>query len=163
MDITGAYVIATTRDAVWAALNDADILRQCIPGCKELVQVSPTNLTAKVALKIGPVSATFAGAVTLDIGEAPDRFVISGQGNGGIAGFARGSATVTLTPEGEATHLAYDAKAEVGGKLAALGSRLIQGSARKLADEFFARFAAILGVAETPAGDPDEATDPAVA
>lgn len=160
MDISGAYLIATGRDTVWAALNDVEILRQCIPGCKELEQSSPTDLKAKVALKIGPVSATFAGAVTLDISDAPDRFVIAGQGNGGIAGFAKGSATVTLAAEDEATRLTYEAKAEIGGKIAALGSRLIQGTSRKLADEFFARFAAILGVAEEAAGALDDGVEP---
>jgi carbon monoxide dehydrogenase subunit G len=151
MDITGAYTLQTTRDVVWAALNDPEILRQCIPGCKELEQTSPEDLTAKVSLKIGPVSATFAGAVKLDTSEAPDRCTITGQGNGGIAGFAKGSATVTLVEEGDSTQLSYTAKAEIGGKIAALGSRLIQGTSRKLADEFFARFAGILGVKEIPA------------
>jgi carbon monoxide dehydrogenase subunit G len=162
MDIVGAYTIATTRDAVWAALNDPGILKQCIPGCKELEQTTPTDLTAKVALKIGPVSATFTGAVTLDVSEAPDRCTISGQGNGGIAGFAKGSAIVTLAAEGESTLLSYVAKAEIGGKIAALGSRLIQGTSRKLADEFFTRFAAILGVKEMPSGTQDGGAEAAV-
>ena len=144
MDISGQYRIAAPRDVVWAALNDPDVLKRCIPGCKELEQRSPTDLAAKVALKIGPISATFTGAVTLENLDPPVGYTIVGQGQGGAAGFAKGRADVHLTdagPEpGTETDLAYTAKAEVGGKLATLGGRLIQATSKKLADEFFGNF-----------------------
>ena len=141
MDITGQYRIQAPRDVVWAALNDPEVLRRCIPGCRELEQRSPTDLAAKVALKIGPISATFTGAVTLEELRPPAGYTIVGQGQGGAAGFAKGRAQVSLTVAGEGeTDLAYTAKAEVGGKLASLGGRLIQATSRKLADEFFQAF-----------------------
>jgi len=142
MDITGQYRIQAPRDVVWAALNDPEVLKRCIPGCKELEQRSPTDLAAKVALKIGPISATFTGAVTLEDLNPPAGYTIVGQGQGGAAGFAKGRAQVTLAEAGEGeTDLAYTAKAEVGGKIASLGGRLIQATSRKLADEFFSAFA----------------------
>lgn len=141
MDIEGQYRISAPRDVVWAALNDPEVLKRCIPGCKELEQRSPTDLAAKVALKIGPISATFAGSVTLEDLNPPAGYTIVGQGQGGPAGFAKGRANVVLTEvEGGETDLAYTAKAEVGGKLATLGGRLIQATSRKLADEFFGKF-----------------------
>lgn len=141
MDITGQYRIQAPRDVVWAALNDPEVLRRCIPGCRELEQRSPTELAAKVALKIGPISATFAGAVTLEELEPPAGYTIVGQGQGGAAGFAKGRARVTLADAGEGeTDLAYTARAEVGGKLATLGGRLVQATSKKLADEFFQAF-----------------------
>lgn len=141
MDITGQYRIQAPRDVVWAALNDPEVLKRCIPGCRELEQRSPTDLAAKVALKIGPISATFAGAVTLEDLEPPAGYTIVGQGQGGAAGFAKGRARVTLSEAGAGeTDLAYIAKAEVGGKLATLGGRLIEATSRKLADEFFTAF-----------------------
>lgn len=141
MDIAGQYRISAPRDVVWAALNDPDVLRRCIPGCKELEQRSPTELAAKVALKIGPISATFNGSVTLQDLDAPNGYTIVGQGQGGAAGFAKGRAEVRLTEaESGQTDLAYTAKAEVGGKLATLGGRLIQATSKKLADEFFGNF-----------------------
>ncbi|KRE07549.1 carbon monoxide dehydrogenase [Bosea sp. Root381] len=140
MDITGEHRIAVPREAVWAALFDIEMLKGCIPGCKELEQNSPTSFVAKVQLKIGPVSATFAGTVELQDIDAPNGCRIIGQGNGGIAGFAKGGAAVKLVADGEETVLSYDAKAEIGGKIAALGSRLVQATARKLADQFFSAF-----------------------
>jgi uncharacterized protein len=141
MDLTGQYRIQAPRDVVWAALNDPEVLKRCIPGCKELEQRSPTDLAAKVALKIGPISATFTGAVTLENLDPPAGYTIVGQGQGGAAGFAKGRAAVVLTPVSETeTDLAYTAKAEVGGKLATLGGRLIQATSKKLADEFFSAF-----------------------
>lgn len=144
MDISGQYRIAAPRDVVWAALNDPEVLKRCIPGCKELEQRSPTDLAAKVALKIGPISATFAGAVTLEDLNPPSGYTIVGQGQAGAAGFAKGRARVDLTEAGDETDLSYTAKAEVGGKLATLGGRLIQATSKKLADEFFGKFVAEL-------------------
>jgi hypothetical protein len=146
MDITGQYRIQAPRDVVWAALNDPDVLKRCIPGCQELEQKSPTELAAKVGLKIGPISASFTGEVTLSNLEPPSGYTITGQGQGGAAGFAKGSADVKLAEAegGAETDLTYAAKADVGGKLASLGGRLIQATSKKLADEFFSAFAAEL-------------------
>ncbi len=154
MDIQGRYRIAAPREVVWAALNDAEVLKRCIPGCKELEQRSPTDLAAKVSLKIGPISANFTGAVTLQDLNPPSGYTIAGQGQGGAAGFAKGHARVELTPDGEETDLAYTANAEVGGKLATLGGRLIQATSKKLADEFFSKFAAELNGTERDAAAP---------
>ncbi|WP_299988733.1 CoxG family protein [uncultured Ruegeria sp.] len=141
MELADEIIINAPKDAVYAALNDADILQKCIPGCEELIKHSDTELEAKVVLKIGPVKARFSGAVELDTVGAPDTFSLSGQGNGGAAGHAKGGAEVTLSADGDTTILKYDAKAEIGGKLAQLGSRLIQGTAKKLAAKFFKSFA----------------------
>ncbi len=154
MDIEGKYRIAAPREVVWAALNDPEVLKRCIPGCKELDQRSPTDLAAKVALKIGPISATFSGSVTLEDLNPPAGYTIVGQGQGGPAGFAKGRANVVLTEvEGDETELTYVAKADVGGKLATLGGRLIQATSKKLADEFFGKF-----VSELNCDDADGAT-----
>jgi carbon monoxide dehydrogenase subunit G len=144
MDMSGEERIAAPRDVVWAALNDPDILRQCIPGCQSLEMTSPTELTASVKLKIGPVSASFSGNVTLSNIQAPESYTITGEGKGGIAGFAKGGADVVLKEDGEETILTYEAKAEIGGKLAQLGSRLVGSSAKKLAQQFFADFSALV-------------------
>ncbi|MCV9962418.1 carbon monoxide dehydrogenase subunit G [Pararhizobium sp. BT-229] len=151
MDMQGEERIAASRDAVWAALNDPEILRQCIPGCQSLELKSPTELSASVKIKIGPVSASFAGDVTLSNIKAPESYTISGEGKGGIAGFAKGGADVVLTEDGGETILVYDVKAEIGGKLAQLGSRLIGSSAKKLAQQFFADFNAAVSAKATGA------------
>lgn len=160
MDMSGHYRIQAPRDVVWAALNDPEVLKRCIPGCKELQQRSPTELAAKVALKIGPISANFSGEVTLQNLNPPEGYTIVGQGSGGAAGFAKGRADVTLVEiDGAAeTDLAYTAKAEVGGKLAALGGRLIQATSKKLADEFFSAFAKELNgpAEETAEAEPEK-------
>jgi carbon monoxide dehydrogenase subunit G len=146
MDIAGEYRIAAPREVVWGALNDPDVLKQCIPGCQELDQRSPTEFAAKVSVKLGPIAANFTGAVTLENINAPAGYTIVGQGQGGAAGFAKGRADVALTEEGpDETLLRYTAKADVGGKLATLGGRLIQATSKKMADEFFGKFASLLG------------------
>lgn len=150
MDIAGEYRIPVAQEAVWAALNDPDVLARCIPGCKELKQVSPDEMSARVSLKIGPVSATFAGTVRLEDVRPPEGYTLVGQGNGGMAGFAKGRAAVSLASDGSDTVLTYTAKADVGGKIATLGGRLMQATSRKLADEFFGKFAAELGAAGDP-------------
>jgi carbon monoxide dehydrogenase subunit G len=144
MDLTGNYRIPAPRETVWAALNDPEVLRACIPGCEELNKTSETEFVARVVAKIGPVKAGFNGKVTLSDLDPPAGYTISGEGQGGAAGFAKGGAKVRLEPvdEGAATVLHYAADAQIGGKLAQLGSRLVEGTARKLADEFFAAFAA---------------------
>ena len=140
MDISGSQVIAASRDAVWAALNDAEILKASIPGCESLEKTSDTEMTAAVTSKIGPVKAKFKGAVTLENINAPESYTIVGEGKGGVAGFAKGSADVKLTEVEGGTLLEYTAKAQVGGKLAQLGSRLIDSTAKKMAEDFFAKF-----------------------
>ncbi|MDV4144987.1 MULTISPECIES: CoxG family protein [Shimia] len=140
MDMTGEHTIAASRDDVWAALNDVDVLRACIPGCEELEQTSDTTMEAVVKQKIGPVKATFKGAVELQNIDAPKSYTIQGEGQGGVAGFAKGGANVTLEDVPEGTLLRYEAHAQVGGKLARLGSRLIDATAKKLAGKFFDNF-----------------------
>ncbi len=140
MDMSGEERIAAKREVVWAALNNPEILKACIPGCQSLEMSSPTEMSATVKIKIGPVSATFSGEVTLSDLNPPAGYKISGEGKGGIAGFAKGGAEVTLTEDGDETILAYTVDAQIGGKLAQLGSRLIDSSAKKLAAQFFADF-----------------------
>ncbi|MEP3346811.1 MAG: carbon monoxide dehydrogenase subunit G [Litoreibacter sp.] len=144
MELKDEITINAPKERVYEALNDPEILKQCIPGCDELVQHSDTELEAKIVLKVGPVKAKFSGNVELDKTGAPDQFSLSGQGNGGAAGNARGGADVTLVADGDQTILTYDAKAEISGKLAQLGSRLIQSTSKKLAAKFFKSFAAVL-------------------
>jgi len=141
MELSDEIIINAPKEQVYAALNNPEILKQCIPGCEELIKHSDTELEAKVVLKVGPVKAKFSGDVQLDTAGAPDAFSLTGQGNGGAAGYAKGGADVTLTTDGGTTILRYKAKADVGGKLAQLGSRLIQGTAKKLAAKFFKSFA----------------------
>ncbi len=144
MDFTGRYAIPASPDAVWAALNDPEVLKACVPGCQALTKSDATHFDATATLKIGPVKATFKAAIALTEMDPPHRCVLKGEGQGGVAGFARGEAEVVLTPEGDGTVLVYTAKAAVGGKLAQIGQRLIDGAARQIADDFFSRFAAAL-------------------
>ncbi|WP_170352094.1 MULTISPECIES: CoxG family protein [Ruegeria] len=144
MELNDEIRISAPRDVVYRALNDPDVLRECIPGCEELIQHSPEHLEAKVVLKIGPVKARFSGEVTLDNSNAPDEFSLTGEGKGGAAGFAKGGADVNLSTEGEETVLSYTAKVTIGGKIAQLGSRLIAGTAKKLSAKFFDRFGEIV-------------------
>ena len=152
MELKQSQDIPLPIDEVWAALNDAEILAKSIPGCEELNQVSDTELTAKVKLKVGPVSATFTGEVTLSELNPPHSYVISGSGKGGVAGGATGSARVDLAPieDGAATRLTYEVDAAVTGKIAQLGSRLIESTAKKLATKFFTDFISVL----SPEADP---------
>jgi uncharacterized protein len=141
MDMTGEYRIPAPREKVWAALNDPETLRASLPGCESLEKVSATQFVATVVAKVGPVKAKFNGNVELSNLNPPESYTIAGEGKGGAAGFAKGSADVRLAEEAaEVTVLAYTARADVGGKLAQLGSRLIDGTARKMADEFFENF-----------------------
>ena len=144
MELSDEIMINAPKEQVYAALNDPEILKQCIPGCEELIKHSDTELEAKVVLKVGPVKARFSGDVQLDTAGAPDAFSLTGRGNGGAAGHAKGGADVTLTADGGTTILRYEAKADIGGKLAQLGSRLIQGTAKKLAAKFFKSFADVV-------------------
>lgn len=141
MQMNGEYQIPAPRELVWTALNDVNILRQCIPGCEEIELISPQEMTAKVVVKLGPVKAKFSGKVTLSDLDPPNGYRISGEGSGGAAGFARGGATVALIEEDNGTRLTYDVDAQIGGKLAQIGARLIDATARSLANQFFASFA----------------------
>jgi carbon monoxide dehydrogenase subunit G len=141
MTMSGEVQLAAPRETVWAKLNDADTLRACIPGCEELEKVSDTEFRATAKTKIGPVSARFKGRVTLSDLDPPNGYKISGEGEGGVAGFAKGGAVVRLTDAEGGTLLAYEVEAQIGGKLAQLGQRLVNGAAKKLADDFFAKFA----------------------
>ena len=144
MELEDEIIINAPKDKVYAALNNPEVLQKCIPGCEELIKHSDTELEAKVVLKVGPVKARFNGSVQLDPTGAPDAFSLTGKGNGGAAGYAKGGADVTLTAKGETTILRYTAKADIGGKLVQLGSRLIQSTAKKLAAKFFSSFATVV-------------------
>jgi carbon monoxide dehydrogenase subunit G len=161
MDMTGEFRISAPRDAVWKALNDPVILKQCIAGCEELEKTSDTEFVAKVTARVGPVKANFTGKVTLSDLDPPNGYKITGEGQGGAAGFARGGAEVHLEPDGDGTLLKYTVNAAIGGKLAQIGARLIDGTARKMANDFFAKFAEIVGGAAQPAA-PSDLGEPAV-
>jgi uncharacterized protein len=162
MDMTGEFRIPAPRRKVWEALNDPEILRQSIPGCEEVEKISPTELAAKVTAKVGPVKARFAGKVTLSDLDPPNGYKITGEGSGGAAGFAKGGATVRLADDGDGTRLTYVVEAHVGGKLAQIGSRLIDATARKMAEDFFTRFSGIVGgVPVAAAAEPEVALETA--
>ena len=146
MQMNDSQRIPASREKVWAALNDPEILKQCIPGCQSLDMTSPTEMTATVVFKVGPVKATFGGKVTLSDLDPPNSYRISGEGSGGVAGFAKGGAAVRLESESpDATILYYEVDAQIGGKLAQLGARLIDSTAKKLAGEFFKSFGEVVG------------------
>ena len=146
MQISNSQGIPASKQKVWAALNNPDILKQCIPGCQSLEMNNPNEMTATVVLKVGPVKATFGGKVTLSDLDPPNSYRISGEGSGGIAGFAKGGASVKLSAESaDVTVLFYEVDAQIGGKLAQLGGRLIDSTAKKLAGEFFAAFGELVG------------------
>jgi len=161
MQMQGERSVNASRAEVWQALNDPEVLKACIPGCEELEKTSDTTFEASVVQKVGPVKARFKGSVELsDIAEA-EHYTITGEGKGGAAGFAKGGAKVNLTDDGDGTLLTYEAEAKVGGKLAQLGGRLIDGFARKLADEFFTRFQeAVEGPAPEAPPEEDSELDP---
>jgi carbon monoxide dehydrogenase subunit G len=144
MDISGDFDIPASRQQVWDALNDPDVLAQCIPGCESIERESDTELLAKMMAKIGPVKARFESRILLSNLNPPHSYTISGEGKGGPAGFGKGSAEVTLTDSGGNTMLHYIATLQVGGKLAQVGSRLVGGAARKIADDFFSKFAEVV-------------------
>lgn len=145
MEMRGEQRIPAPRERVWAALNDAEILKQCIPGCETLEKLSDTHMRATARIKVGPVTARFLGEVTLSELDPPNGYRIDGEGQGGLAGFSRGGATVRLEQDGEETILHYAVDAQVGGKLAQLGGRLIDATAQQMAGAFFKKFAAALG------------------
>jgi len=149
MTMQGEVALPADRSTVWDALNDSEILKACIPGCQELVKMSDTEFQAVAKIAVGPVKATFKGGVRLTDLNPPNSYTISGEGQGGVAGWAKGAAKVRLEDAAGGTRLVYDVEAHVGGKIAQLGGRLINGVAKKYADEFFNNFAKILAPAET--------------
>lgn len=166
MEMSGEYRISAPRERVWAALNDPELLKASIPGCESLDMLSPTEMTAKVVAKIGPVKATFNGKVHLLDLNPPESYTISGEGQGGVAGFAKGGADVKLTVDGDGTLLTYSAKAQIGGKLAQLGARLIDSTAKMMADQFFGRFSELVAAAEphpAASAEPTSSIEPAPA
>jgi len=150
MELKGEYRIPAGREQVWAMLNDPAVLKACIPGCESLEGSPAEGFAARVTTKVGPVKATFNGQVTLSNVKPPESYTISGEGKGGVAGFAKGGADVHLAEDGSDTVLTYDVNAQVGGKLAQLGSRLIDSTAKKLADQFFSSFAEKAAAAAAP-------------
>jgi carbon monoxide dehydrogenase subunit G len=152
MDMTGERRIPAPRETVWAALNDPAVLKASIPGCDSLEKLGDDQMKATASIKVGPISAKFSGKVQLSEIDAPNGYRISGEGQGGVAGFAKGGAKVTLTDEGAETKLSYEVNAQVGGKLAQLGGRLIDATAKQMADAFFDRFSAqVQALAPAPA------------
>lgn len=152
MAIIGEYRIAAPREAVWAALNDPQVLKACIPGCEELTKLSDTEIDARVTAALGPVRSTFATRIQLSDIKPPESYTISGEGKA-AAGFGKGSAQVNLTEDGGATVLRYSADLRLGGKLAQVGSRLLEGATRQLADQFFDAFAKRLDAGATKQAD----------
>ncbi|WP_212523313.1 carbon monoxide dehydrogenase subunit G [Actibacterium sp. MT2.3-13A] len=167
MRFEGDALIPAAPEAVWKGLNDPEVLRRSIPGCQAMEQTGEREFTATVVAKVGPVSATFKGKVELADLNPPVSYTLRGRGQGGPAGFAKGEARITLAPEGDGTRLSYVADADIGGKLASVGGRLIQGVAKKTADDFFAGFSRVLTggeqAAATPAGGAAAGAAPAAA
>ena len=157
MDMTGERRIAAPRQTVWNALNNPEVLRASIPGCETLEKLSDTSMKATAAVKIGPISARFAGNVLLSDMDPPNSYTISGEGQGGVAGFAKGGAKVNLAEDNGDTLLRYEVHAQVGGKLAQLGARLVDASAKQMADQFFDRFSGQVAPAPSTPAAPDTA------
>ena len=145
MTMSGEVQLPAPPEVVWAKLNDPEVLKASIPGCESPEKLSDTEFQAVAVTKIGPVKAKFKGKVRLSDLDPPKGYRISGEGDGGVAGFAKGGAVVTLTPAESGTKLSYQVDAQIGGKLAQLGQRLVNGAAKKMADQFFAKFAATVG------------------
>jgi carbon monoxide dehydrogenase subunit G len=151
MTMKGEVELPADRQTVWAKLKDPEVLKVCIPGCQSLEKTSENEMQAVAKVKVGPVSATFKGKVTLSEIDAPNGYRISGEGQGGIAGFAKGGARVNLELADAGTRLIYDVEAQVGGKIAQLGARMIDGVAKKMADQFFTNFATAVSAPATTA------------
>jgi len=156
MEMTGEQSIPLPQRRVWDALNDPDILKACIPGCESIERVSDTEYKVAMTAAVGPVKAKFNGRLVLSDLNPPDSYSLAFEGSGGAAGFGKGTAQVMLVPDGDSTRLTYRANATVGGKLAQIGSRLIDGVAKKLSDDFFVRFNATVSPAppSAPAAEP---------
>lgn len=154
MNLKGEYELSVPRSAVWQALNDEHALARCIPGCKEIVRVSDDEMRAVVVTKVGPVSARFKGTVKLRDRKPPESYYISGEGDGGLAGFAKGGAFVVLRETEHGTHLSYEVDVQIGGKLAQLGQRLVAGTAKQSADAFFGNLVKLLDAGSGPLGTP---------
>jgi carbon monoxide dehydrogenase subunit G len=165
MEMSGEYRIPAPRQTVWQALNDPDVLGRCIPGCESIEKTSETEMSAVVQAKVGPVSARFTGAVTLEDIDPPNGYTLRGEGKGGVAGFARGAAKVALADDGDGTLLTYKLDATVGGKLAQVGARLVAGTVKKMADEFFGTFSSLVAgpTQAAPEAPPAEAPEPPAA
>ena len=163
MKMNGEFRVPTDRETVWRALNDPEVLKECLPGCQEIEKTSDTEMTATLTIKVGPVKATFKGGVTLSDLDPPNGYTLSGQGQGGTAGFASGEAKVKLVEEGGETVVQYGVDAKVGGKLAQIGSRLIDSTAKKLSKQFFDSLAEKLGGGEDAETDAEPAQQPAAA
>lgn len=163
MDMTGEYLVPAPKEKVWDALNDPEILKLCIPGCEEVNKTSDTGFEAKVSAKVGPVKAKFSGVVTLSNIDAPNGYTISGEGKGGAAGFAKGGANVALSEVEGGTLLKYEVNAQVGGKLAQIGARLIDSTAKKMANDFFKTFGETVGTESGPPETPGNETNTAAA
>ena len=155
MRMSGEQRIPAAQQVVWEALNDPEVLRRSIPGCESVERTGDNQLAAAVTAKIGPVKARFNGKITLDDIDPPRGYRLSGEGEGGAAGFVKGGATVRLEPDGDATRLKYEVEATVGGKLAQIGSRLVDAAARKMADDFFTRFNDIVSTGAAPETEPE--------
>jgi carbon monoxide dehydrogenase subunit G len=164
MDMSGERLIAAPREKVWAALNDPEVLKACIPGCESIEKLSDNELKATAAVKLGPIAARFTGKVLLSDLDPPNGYTISGEGQGGVAGFAKGGAKVDLTDAAGGTKLSYTVNAQIGGKMAQLGARLIDSTAKSMAEQFFTKFSAavvppepVAVIAPDQVGDPVEA------
>ena len=140
MEMKGEQLVPASQQDVWEALNDPDVLKACVPGCESITLVNPNEYQVLMTARVGPVSAKFRGRLSLSDIKPPHSYALAFEGQGGAAGFAKGGAQVKLVPQGEQTRLIYDVKANVGGKLAQIGSRLVDAAAKKVADEFFKNF-----------------------
>ena len=159
MKLSGEHHIPASQQTVWEALNDAETLKACLPGCEMLDKISDTEMTAKITTKIGPVKATFTGTVTLSDLDPPNGYTLSGEGQGGAAGFASGSASVSLTEQDGGTLLSYEVEARVGGKLAQIGSRLIDSVTKKLAGQFFGALSELRSAGDAADAAPESTED----
>ena len=148
MEMTGEQIIPASQQDTWNALNDPEVLKGCVPGCESILRVNDNEYQVQMTAKVGPVSAKFHGRLSLFDLKPPQSYALAFEGQGGAAGFAKGAAQVKLAPEGEQTRLAYEVKANVGGKLAQIGSRLVDAAAKKLADEFFQNFTKMMSSSE---------------